>query len=185
MKQLLLLASVFFTSTIGAYGQIMNLPHCGYDFTSYLVLNVHEEGNKKMIEGLRVTLVDSLGNDVVNVNNTLSWTQRNQVLRLTPNYKIDSANKRVPFDTPGAKWFFPFAEQSYLLSVSTSFKAEIYQLKIEDIDGADNGGDFETAYVQLYPFNMYVLCSSENERAKQFGLRSNRPIIVGLRKKSN
>jgi len=34
--------------------------HCGYDFTSYVVLNVHEDGKAHNIKNLKVTIVDSL-----------------------------------------------------------------------------------------------------------------------------
>jgi len=38
--------------------------------------------------------------------------------------------------------------------------------------------------VQLQAFNMYILCSSENERqARSFGPRSNNPIEVILERK--
>jgi hypothetical protein len=100
------------------------------------------------------------------------------------NYKIDNSGNKVSSETPDSKWFFPFAKENYLLSVTTTFKAENYFIKIQDIDGEDNGGHFETQLIQLFPFNMYILCSSENERqAQQFGPRTNRPVEVILERK--
>ncbi|MBC8882934.1 hypothetical protein H9X57_04695 [Flavobacterium piscinae] len=32
-----------------ANAQIINAQHCGYDFTSYLVIDVHEKGKKKTL----------------------------------------------------------------------------------------------------------------------------------------
>lgn len=163
--------------------QVINAQHCGYDFTSYLVVEVTEKGKTETIRGLRISIADSLGRDVINVNNIMSWTNRNEPLIFKLNYKIDKTGNRVSSESPEAKWFFPFAKEHYLLSVANTFKADDYFIKIQDNDGTDNGGKFETQLIQLYPFNMYVLCSSENERqAQQFGPRTNRPIHVYLEK---
>lgn len=166
--------------------QVIGVPHCGYDFTSYLVLNVHENGKTENIKNLRITIVDSSGTEVINKNNRWSWVNSNKPLLFTPNYKIDSNNKKVAQNGMDGKWFFPFAKDFYLLSVVTTFPADQFQVKIEDIDQDENGGYFETQIIPLYAFNMYVLCSSENERqAQQFGPRTNRPVEVILTKKNN
>jgi hypothetical protein len=69
--------------------------------------------------------------------------------------------------------------------VVNTFKADIFSVKIEDIDKEENGGYFETQIIPLSSYNMYILCSSENERqAQQFGPRTNRPVDVILKKKS-
>ncbi|WP_291117340.1 hypothetical protein [Flavobacterium sp. UBA6135] len=165
-------------------GQVITGQHCGYDFTSYLVVKVNEVGKSETIKNLRISIADSLGREVINVNNLLSWTKRNEPLVFSMNYKIDKNGAKVAADTPESRWFFPFAKEHYLLSVTNTFNAENYFLKIEDIDGDENGGSFQTQLIQLYPFNMYVLCSSENERqAQQFGPKTNRPIEVYLVKK--
>jgi len=177
---------LFFIFFIGFSGnaQVIGIPHCGYDFTSYLVLNVHESGKTENVQNLRITIVDSSGVEVINKNNRWSWVNTNKPLLFTPNYKIDSNNKKVEQTTSDGKWFFPFAKDSYLLSIVTAFPADQFQVKIEDIDQNENGGHFETQTIQLFPFNMYLLCSSENERkAQQFGPRTNRPVEVILNKK--
>ncbi len=164
--------------------QVITGQHCGYDFTSYLVVKANEKGKSEVIKNLRISLADSLGREVINVNNLLSWTKRNEPLVFSMNYKIDKTGAKVTNDTPETRWFFPFAKEHYLLSVTNTFKAENYYLKVQDLDGLDNGGEFETQLIQLFPFNMYVLCSSENERqAQQFGPRTNRPIEVFLEPK--
>jgi hypothetical protein len=166
--------------------QIISAPHCGYDFTSYLVVNVHEKGKQDNIKNLRITIVDSTGNEVINKNNRWSWVNNNQPLLFTPNYKLNKAGVKVPNEHPDAKWFFPFAKDNYLLSVVNTFLPERFSIKIEDIDGEENDGWFETEIIQLYPFNMYILCSSENERqAPQFGPRTNRQIEVIVEKIKN
>ncbi|MDD2986664.1 hypothetical protein [Flavobacterium sp.] len=175
-----------FLTGFSTTAQVIGVPHCGYDFTSYLVLNVHENGKADNIQNLRITIVDSSGAEVINKNNRWSWVNNNKPLLFTPNYKIDSNNKKVAQNATDGKWFFPFAKDYYLLSIVTTFPADQFQVKIEDIDQEENGGHFETQIIQLYPFNMFVLCSSENERqAQQFGPRTNRPVEVILNKKNN
>src|SRR5215217_5108166 len=86
--------------------------HCGYDFSSYIVLHIHEDGKPENIPNLKVTLVDSLGNDVVNVNNKYSWNKKDQVMKFSENYKIDNDGKKIE-DIPEnqkTRWFFPFSK---------------------------------------------------------------------------
>lgn len=177
-----LIFSFFFFSFIG-HSQMI---HCGYDFTSYLVLNIHEQGKKENIKNLKITIVDNSGNTIVNLNNIYSWQNANKPLRFTMNYKIDDKGSRLAEGeaTQKERWYFPFAKDNYLLSVANTFPAENFLVKIEDIDGEENGGKYKTTTVQLYNFNMYVLCTNENQQAAiKFGPKTtNRPIEVVLEK---
>lgn len=157
--------------------------HCGYDFTSYLVLNVHENGKKENIKNLKITIADESGKEIINVNNIYSWTNSNKPLIFSSNYKIDENGNRVTEEVKDQKtrWFFPFAKDNYLLSVANTFPADNFFIKVEDTDGEANGGRFKTQSLQLNSFNMYVLCSAQNERqAQQFGPRTNRPVEIIL-----
>lgn len=159
--------------------------HCGYDFTSYVVLDVHEAGKKENIKNLRITVVDSTGNDVINVNNVYSWKNGNQPLLFSLNYKIGDDNKRLPEGATATKerWFFPFAKDNYLLSVANTFPADSFSVKIEDTDGEQNGGKFKTVIIPLCSYNMYILCSNESEQAAvKFGRKMNKPVDVVLEK---
>lgn len=159
---------LFFVS-IFSFGQIQ---HCGYDFTSYLVVDVHENGKTENITGLKITIVDENEQGVINVNNMYSWNKGNQVLSFTQNYLISKPEER-------ARYFFPYAKDNYFLSVSTTFPVDNFSIKIEDPSGI-----FESQVVKLYAFNMYVLCSTENEKQLRiFGPRTNRPIEVILVRK--
>lgn len=147
--------------------------HCGYDFTTYLVVEAKSEDTKEMISGLKLSIVNQELNEVINTANMYSYVKGSMPLTFSENYKIDDR-----------RWYFPYAEQSYLLSLANTFTAENFKLKIEDIDGKDNGGYFETLYLDLYNYNLYVLCSSENAKATQFGRKiKNEPIQVYLKKK--
>lgn len=159
--------------------------HCGYDFTSFVVLDVHEDGKTDKIKNLRITIIDSVGKELINVNNMYSWNNANKPLVFTSNYLIDDNGKRLEQGVTTAKerWFFPFAKDNYLLSVANTFKADSYSIKIEDVDGKENGGKFKTAVIQLNSYNMYILCSSESRQAAmKFGRKMNKPIDIVLEK---
>ena len=112
MKKLLLLLlfSVFSFSQDG-------LPHCGYDFTTYLVANPIDAITKKIIDGLQITLVDSNGNEVVNTNNEFSLINKDKSLSFSKNYKVTLANSEV-------RWFYNICEDQYLLQLKANFIPE-------------------------------------------------------------
>lgn len=157
--------------------------HCGYDFTSYVVLDVHEAGKKENIRNLRITIVDSLGNEVINTANKYSYKNADKPMLFSFNYRID--DKGAPLAEGAAaekeRWFFPFAKDNYLISVANTFEADRFQVKIEDTDGKANGGKFKTLLLPLYSYNMYILCSNESQQAAmKFGRKMNKPIDVVL-----
>lgn len=164
---------LIFLSSLSGFSQQI---HCGYDFTSYFVVEPREEGKNEIVDGLKITLVDFLGLDLINTDNKYSWIKPNEVLRFYENYKIDSKGNRVSPDDPNGKWYFYFAKASYLISVNNEFQAEHFRIKIEDPNGI-----YKTVFIPLSSFNMYVLCTAET-RAAQFWRRTNQPIKVVLEK---
>jgi hypothetical protein len=163
------LSFIFLLFSLFSFGQV---PHCGFDFTSYLVVKVHEEGKSENLPDLKITVTNENGEAIINENNKYSWKYGNQALLFTRNHLINKSNEPE-------KWFFPYSGDTYLLSVTTLFPAEDFFIKIEDTKGV-----FKERIIQLQAFNMYILCSSENERqARSFGPRSNNPIEVVLEKK--
>ena len=170
MKKILL--SLLFSPLI-SFAQINTGIHCGYDFTTYLVVEAKSEESHQSIQGLKISIVNQDFVEVINTANMYSYTNGNKTLTFSENYKIDQK-----------RWYFPYAEQSYLLSLANTFPAENFKLKIEDIDGKENGGNFETLFIDLYNYNLYVLCSSESAKATQFGRKiKNEPIVIYLKKK--
>jgi hypothetical protein len=152
--------------------------HCGYDFTSYLVLDVHENGKKENIKNLRITVVDSLGQEVVNINNLYSYRDSNKPMVFSLNYQIDESGNKITIDNPKARWYFPYAKDNYLLSIANTFPADKFSVKVEDLNKR-----FKTQIVQLFAFNMYVLCSSQSEKTVQFGRKANRPIDIVMERR--
>jgi hypothetical protein len=160
------LSILFLLISLLTYAQV---PHCGFDFTSYLVVKAHEEGKSDNIANLKIALVNEKGEEVINENNKYSWKLGNQPLIFSKNYVISKPNEPE-------KWFFPYSGDTYLLSVTNTFPAEDFYIKIQDTKGK-----YKEQIIQLQAFNMYILCSSENERqARSFGPRSNNPIEVVL-----
>jgi len=176
------LLAFIFLFPFAAKAQVM---HCGYDFTSYVVLDIHEDGKKENVKNLRVTIVDSLGNEVINKANKYSYNHADEPMVFTFNYRIGDDNKRLAEGAKAAKerWFFPYAKDNYLLSVVNTFPADSFQVKIEDTDGNENGGKFKTVLIPLNSYNMYILCSNESQQAgMKFGRKMNKPIDVVLEK---
>lgn len=181
-----LLAFILFFTGLTALAQVPgSAMHCGYDFTSYIVLDVHEQGKTENIKNLKITIVDSLGRDLINVNNMYSWSSANKPMRFSVNYKIGDDNKRLEEGATATKerWYFPFAKDNYLLSVANTFPADSFRIKVEDLDGNENGGKYKTTIIPLYAYNMYVLCSNESRDAGvKFGRKMNKPIEIVLEK---
>lgn len=162
------LSFLFLLFSLFCFSQV---PHCGFDFTSYLVVIPHENGNSAILNNLQISIVDANGNEVLNTNNSLSWLNKDKALLFDRNYLISKATEKE-------RWFFPYANESYFLSVTNTFPADNYSVKI-----ADPKGIYKTQMIELQNFNMYILCSSENEKqAKSFGPRTNRPIEVVMEK---
>mgnify|MGYP006216085055 CR=1 FL=1 len=68
MKKFILL---IFISAFGFSQE--GLPHCGYDFTTYLVANPIDSATKKIINDLQITLVDAQGNESISGTMELFW----------------------------------------------------------------------------------------------------------------
>lgn len=171
---------IFFSLT--SHAQFDQAIHCGYDFTSYLVLHVHEDGKSENIPNLKITLVDENGVEVLNNNNQYSWTNSGKVMQFYENYQIDSKGKKVDLTVVDdqLKWYFPFSKATYILSVTNEFPADNFMIKVEDLSEKPV---YKTTTKQLYSFNMYVLCSSDVEqKSRQFGRRVNRPVSVIVEK---
>ena len=157
---------VFLLATFSIQAQDLGqAQHCGYDFTSYLVLDVHEEGVKQNIKGLKLSLVDSNGNELLNINNKYSWKNENKPLFFSFNYKIDEEVKsEIPAENKKERWFFPYAKDNYFLSIINTFPADEVKVKIEDIDGIENGGFFETQIVDLGFFDYVCFMHQSSTR---------------------
>lgn len=163
----LLLVSVF------GYAQIAGVPHCGYDFTSYIVVNAHEVDVKSNPKELVISLVDLEGKEVINTNNSLSLINSNLPLKFIQNYQVTLADGQV-------KWYFPYATDQYFLVVRNTITIENYQVKIE----AKNG-NYQSQIIPLSSLNLYILCSTEAEKqTRSFGPKTSNQMVEVILKKN-
>lgn len=160
MKKLLFLVlfSVFSFSQDG-------LPHCGYDFTTYLVANPIDASTKKIIDGLKITLVDSNGLEVLNTNNEFSLINKDLALDFAKNYQVTLANSEV-------RWFYNICEDQYLLQLKANFIPEDKGYAVKIVDPLQR---YTTAIVPVFNNNLYVLCTT---KVKSFGPKMTNNMIT-------
>jgi len=135
--------------------------HCGYDLTSVIVVRPHAAGDSTVIDGLRITLLDSNNVPVVHYDKAWHLFHRNVEQRLRP-------RKRGYFDVPA---YFPFAQDKYILVVPNGFRTA--KMKVLVQDERDNGPlnkrrdrwpvRFKQKVVPLTAFDSYPLCSVFDE----------------------
>ena len=165
MKKFILL---IFISVFG-YSQ-EGLPHCGYDFTTYLVANPIDSATKKIINNLQITLIDGQGDEVVNTNNEYSLINKDKTLTFAKNYRVTLANAEE-------RWFYNICEDQYFLQLKANFIPEEkgYSVKI-----TDSLNRYRTTIVPVFNSNLYVLCTT---KVKSFGPKmTNNMITVEMSK---
>jgi hypothetical protein len=165
MKKLLL----FLLFTTFCFSQ-EGLPHCGYDFTTYLVANPIDAITKKNIDSLQITLVDANGNDVINTNNEFSLINKDKSLSFAKNYRVTLSNLEK-------RWFYNICEDQYLLQLKANFILEDngYAVKI-----TDPLNRYPTTITPIFNNNLYVLCTT---KVKSFGPKmTNNMITVEMSK---
>ena len=165
MKKFILL---IFISAFG-YSQ-EGLPHCGYDFTTYLVANPIDSATKKIINNLQITLIDGQGDEVVNTNNEYSLINKDKTLTFAKNYRVTLANAQE-------RWFYNICEDQYFLQLKANFIPEEkgYLVKI-----TDSLNRYRTTIVPVFNSNLYVLCTT---KVKSFGPKmTNNMITVEMSK---
>lgn len=101
---------------------LLTAQHCGYDFRSVIVVRPHAAGDGAVIDGLRITLLDSNNVPVVHYDKPWQLFQRNIEQHLP--YR-----KRGHFDVPA---FFPFAKDDYILVVPNSFRTAKMKVLVQD-----------------------------------------------------
>ncbi|SEP62022.1 hypothetical protein SAMN05444005_101623 [Flavobacterium urocaniciphilum] len=146
------------------------LPHCGFDFTTYLVANPIDATTKKTIDSLTITLIDASGNEVVNLNNQYSFINKDKTMNFVKNHKVKLENSEE-------KWFYNICEDQYLLQLKADFIPEEkgYSIKI-----TDPLNRYYATIVPVFNNNLFVLCTT---KVKSFGPKmTNNMIVVELNK---
>lgn len=160
----------FFLISIFSKAQETNLsPHCGFDFNSYLVVETVVNNQKVMLPNMKISIVDANNKPILNTNNQFSLLKTDEVLLFSENYKIDNS-----------RWFFPYAQECFMLLVTLDFPTQGLNVMLEDTLGIYKTQTFPIGFQ-----NFYKLCSSENAlQSRKFGPKTNLPIVVYLDKKN-
>lgn len=130
--------------------------HCAYDFRSVIVVRPHFYGDTAVIDGLRITLLDS--NNMPVVHNGQPWNLFHSNL---PN--TCKSGKHGHFNLPD---YFPFAQDNYILVVPNSFATAKMKVLVQDerhTSPLNKRRDqwpvrFKQMVVPLTAFDSYRLC---------------------------
>ena len=135
--------------------------HCSYDFRSVIVVRPHAAGDSAVIDGLRLTLLDSSNLPVVHYDKPWQLFHRNIEQNLP--YR-----KRGFFDVYD---FFPFAKDNYILLVPNSFRTAKMKVLVQDERDAgplNKRRDrwpvrYKQVVAPLTAFDSYPLCGRFDE----------------------
>lgn len=100
----------------------LSAQHCAYDFSSVIVVRPHAAGDSAVIDGLRITLLDSTNLPVVHYDKPWPLFHRNVEQHLP--HRRDGH-----FNVPA---FFPFANDNYILVVPNSFRTAKMKVLVQD-----------------------------------------------------
>lgn len=157
------------------FGGVASGQHCPYDFASILVISVHEEDNLNNIANLKITLVDS------NKNAVLDHNEKEIVFWQNPEKSSNEYNSPEKARATS----FPFAKDNYVWVCDAIFSIEDYYLKIEETGDVQQYLLPKHELIKLYEIDKYRLCG--NYRNKDYysysGERLYKPIEVIVRKK--
>jgi len=165
---------IFFTIAIFIWFSKLHAQHCAYDFASIIVVSIHEKDNLENISNLKVTIVDSSGNPVLdsNENEMLFWQNPRKT---TSDYNNPAQARKIRY---------PFAKNNYVLVLGGSHSIDKYYLKIEEKENFDK---YRLPYYQminLYEVDKYRLCDTyNNEDYKSYIGRLYKPVEIIINKK--
>ncbi|RRJ89862.1 hypothetical protein EG240_10725 [Paenimyroides tangerinum] len=153
-----------------AFGQ-----HCAYDFASIIVVTIHEKENLNNIPNLKVTIVDSEGNNVLDRNDNEIVFWQNPEKSSTEYNNFENA-KEIRY---------PFAKDNYVWVCGVNFSVEDYYLKIEE---TGNTSKYHLPYyklIKLYEVDKFHLCGNyHNEDYHTYsGRRLYKPVEIIVQKK--
>ncbi len=151
-----------FTTLLCCLPVALAAQHCGYDFRSLIVVRPHAAGDSAVIEGLRITLLDSNNLPVVHYDKPWHLFERNVEPPFCGNVRY-----KGPYEPS-----FPFARDNYVLVVPNSFRTAKMRVLVQDERDAgplNKRRDhwpvrFKQTIVPLTANDMYLLCGVFDER---------------------
>jgi hypothetical protein len=157
----------------------VNAQHCAYDLTSLIGVRP-VDSKQQIIKGLRITLIDGIGQPII-INRSIY--KKEQYLRSEQDTAEFWRNLPRPasgkhFQPDERKRHFIQAGDDYIILTGSRGRAEKGRLiLIEDIDGAANGGPYQSEVVFADSSQVQALCGYPN------GHRFNeeyRPVLVKM-----
>lgn len=150
-----------YTALLCCFPLVLAAQHCGYDFASIIVVRPHAVGDSVVIDGLRITLLDSNNVPVVYYDRPWYHFHRNVEQHLRH-------RKGGYFDVPD---HFPFAQDNYILVVPNSFRTAKMKVLVQDERDAgplNKRRDqwpvrFKQQVAPLTAFDSYRLCGVYDE----------------------
>jgi hypothetical protein len=144
---------------------LLSAQHCSYDFSSVIVVRPHAVGDSTVVDGLRITLLDSN-----NVPMTHGGRPYSPFIRNTDRNAWDAPEVRHRPDQL-AKHLFPFAEDNYVLVLPDRFRTAKMKVLVQDERDADPLNKrrdrwpvrFKQLVVPLTAFDSYHLCGAYDE----------------------
>lgn len=162
MKYLFFLFTAFLFSFIQ-----VNAQHCPFDNSCIVVIDVRASDTAKgTIKNLKITLLDSTNQPVIKYGIKYTEDYKEQhipdgfILFEQNNPARDIAKLAQSTEFKDRLWF---AKDNYIL---VNYPYRLFynsKIKIEDIDGMDNGGNFKTTIVNISYADVYSLCMGKSD----------------------
>ncbi len=145
MKNIIILTLAICFSFIKAQSQ-----HCAYDSASIIVVSIHDKDSLNNIPNLKVTLVDSSGNAVLDsYNNEIVFWQNPK--KTISEYNSPKNAKEIRY---------PFAKDNYVYVYDANFYVDDYYLKIEETEATSKYRLPYYKHNKLYEIDKFHLCST-------------------------
>ncbi|PBQ34147.1 hypothetical protein CNR22_21000 [Sphingobacteriaceae bacterium] len=125
--------------------------HCKWDQVSAIIVEVRDNATGQLVNGLDITLTDSLGKPY------------KMMAAETVKFNQNKADHKQYAETGGP---FAFEQHFYVLSLTASAYPHLYNhgnalIEVKDKDGAKNGA-FKPKSVSFYADNIVSLCTNHS-----------------------
>lgn len=132
--------------------------HCGYDFASIIVVRPHTEGDTAVIDGLRITLLDSTNMPATNYGHAIHLFR--------PNSDFEACDHWQGGFGVGHQVCFPFAKDNYVLVIPSGYDTGKMKVLVQDERPRSSAKirqrkwpkRFMQQIVPLSAFDEYLLC---------------------------
>jgi hypothetical protein len=140
--------------TLYPIGQQIMAQHCGYDGASILVVHPHAAGDSSVVDGLRITLLDSM-------NIPFQWNGR-AAPPFIRNTDRSAWSARYINHQPqrGEKLLFPFAQDNYILVIPRGMDLSGWHILVQEFDCEWFEKCVMQQLVPLSNSNSYSLCDT-------------------------